>query len=88
MFGGGRACLSQLLTVNVAVAQFFPAAEMRAFAQALAATGVDHTHLEFVSAQSRQGYVSDTAAFGAQMRPLLDAPATALQSVPEPVRRV
>ncbi|MDV6373479.1 alpha/beta fold hydrolase [Deinococcus arenicola] len=71
----------QLLTANIAVDQFFPAAEMRAFAQASAAAGVNHTHLEFASAQGHLGCVNDTAAFAQQVRALLDAPAGPLLPV-------
>jgi homoserine O-acetyltransferase len=61
-----------LLTVNIAVDQFFPAAEMRAFAQESASEGVAHTHLEFDSVQGHLGCVNDTAAFAAQLQALLD----------------
>lgn len=71
----------QLLTVNVAVDQFFPAAEMWTFAQASAAAGVHHTHLEFASAQGHLGCVNDTAAFDLQLRKLLDALAAPLWPV-------
>lgn len=71
----------QLLTANIAVDQFFPAAEMRAFAQASAAAGVRHTHLEFASAQGHLGCVSDTPAFAQQVRALLDTPAAPLLPV-------
>ncbi len=65
----------RLLTVNIAVDQFFPAAEMRTFAQASAAAGVSHVHLEFASAQGHLGCVNDTLAFATQVRDLLDTPA-------------
>lgn len=74
LFARWAACGTRLLTVNVAVDQFFPAAEMRAFAQASAAAGVDHTHLEFVSGQGHLGCVNDTAAFAPLLRELLAAP--------------
>ncbi|GGO31081.1 alpha/beta fold hydrolase [Deinococcus humi] len=63
-----------LLTVNIAVDQFFPAAEMRAFAQESALAGVAHTHLEFDSAQGHLGCVNDTVAFAAPLQNLLDTP--------------
>lgn len=72
----------RLLTVNIAVDQFFPAAEMRAFAQASALAGVDHIHLEFDSAQGHLGCVNDTAAFAAQVRALMNAPTVPLLTVP------
>ncbi len=63
-----------LLTANVEVDQFFPAAEMRAFAQASLAAGVAHTHLEFPSVHGHLGCVLDTAAFAQPLRALLCAP--------------
>ncbi len=64
----------QLLTVNVTVDQFFPAAEMRAFAKESALAGVAHTHLEFDSDQGHLGCVNDTAAFAGQVRALMETP--------------
>lgn len=76
LFARWAGCGLRLLTVNVSVDQFFPAAEMRAFAQASAAAGVDHTHLEFASEQGHLGCVNDTAAFAPLLRELLAAPVT------------
>lgn len=76
MFAHWAASGLRLLTVNIAWDQFFPAAEMRGFAQASAAAGVNHTHLEFASGLGHLGCVNDTAAFAAQMHALLNAPAT------------
>ncbi|GGM01110.1 alpha/beta fold hydrolase [Deinococcus aerophilus] len=72
----------RLLTVNVGVDQFFPAAEMRAFAHASAAAGVNHTHLEFASEWGHLGCVLDTGAFAAPLRALLEAPVAAPLEVP------
>ncbi len=69
----------QLLTVNIAVDQFFPAAEMRAFAQGSVAAGVSHTHLEFSSVQGHLGCVNATADFAAHVRDLLGTPRTPLR---------
>ncbi|THF85740.1 alpha/beta fold hydrolase [Deinococcus sp. KSM4-11] len=63
-----------LLTANVTVDQFFPAAEMRAFAQASAVAGVAHTHLEFPSPNGHLGCIMDTHAFAPALRALLDTP--------------
>ncbi|TSA80100.1 alpha/beta fold hydrolase [Deinococcus detaillensis] len=71
----------RLLTVNIAVDQFFPAAEMRAFAQASAGAGVNHTHMEFASSQGHLGCVNGTAAFAVQLQALLNTPVTPLPCV-------
>ncbi|GHF49221.1 hypothetical protein GCM10017781_27110 [Deinococcus metalli] len=63
-----------LLTANVTVDQFFPAAEMRAFAEASRAAGVAHTHVEFPSPNGHLGCIMDTHAFAAPLRALLATP--------------
>ncbi|WP_295821047.1 alpha/beta fold hydrolase [uncultured Deinococcus sp.] len=62
-----------LLTANVAVDQFFPAAEMRAFAHATHAAGVAHTHVEFASPNGHLGCIMDTSAFAEALRALLES---------------
>lgn len=62
-----------LLTANVTVDQFFPAAEMRAFAQESRAAGVAHTHVEFASPNGHLGCIMDTSAFAGALRALLES---------------
>lgn len=63
----------QLLTVNIRGDQFFPAAEMRAFAAQSAAAGAAHTHLEFDSPHGHLGCIMDTRAFAEPLRGLLES---------------
>ncbi|MDB5044921.1 MAG: Homoserine O-acetyltransferase [Deinococcus sp.] len=61
----------RLLTVNISGDQFFPAAEMRTFAQTSRASGVAHHHLEYPSAYGHLGCVQDTQPFAAALSDLL-----------------
>ncbi|MCP2013903.1 homoserine O-acetyltransferase [Deinococcus sp. HSC-46F16] len=62
----------RLLTVNIRGDQFFPAHEMRAFADASRAAGVAHTHFDYDSDWGHLGCVQDTAALAGLLRGLLD----------------
>ncbi|SEJ87507.1 homoserine O-acetyltransferase [Deinococcus reticulitermitis] len=64
----------QLLTVNATVDQFFPVAEMRAFARDSQAAGVQHTHLEFGSPLGHLGCLQAAPELCAGLRELLAAP--------------
>ncbi|MFB9991497.1 alpha/beta fold hydrolase [Deinococcus oregonensis] len=61
----------RVLTVNISGDQFFPAAEMRTFAQASQSAGVAHHHLEYASACGHLGCVQETLPFAAALRGLL-----------------
>jgi homoserine O-acetyltransferase len=61
----------RLLTVNISGDQFFPAAEMRTFAQTSQAAEVSHRHLEYPSACGHLGCVQDTLPFADALRELL-----------------
>ncbi|MFC4637248.1 alpha/beta fold hydrolase [Deinococcus hohokamensis] len=80
LFARWRTSGLRLLSVNVTVDQFFPVAEMRQFAQAARAAGVDHTHVEFDSPYGHLGALQDTGQFSAPLRALLEAPAVTLPS--------
>lgn len=72
LFARWRDAGLRLLTVNIRGDGFFPAHEMRAFAEASRAAGVAHTHLEYDSACGHLGCVQDTAPFAGLLRGLLD----------------
>lgn len=61
----------RLLTVNITGDQFFPAAEMRVFAQTSQAAEVAHHHLEYASACGHLGCLQDTSPFAAALHDLL-----------------
>lgn len=71
LFARWRDAGLRLLTVNIRGDQFFPAAEMRAFAGASRAAGVTHTHFEYDSAHGHLACVADTAPFAGLLRALL-----------------
>ncbi len=85
LFARWRDTRLRLLTVNIRGDQFFPAAEMRAFAEASRAAGVTHTHFEYDSAQGHLACVADTAPFAGLLRALLD---DALPEAPLPPERL
>ena len=62
-----------LLTINVLGDQFFPAAEMREFAQASQAAGVNHTHVEVQSTLGHLAALMETGKFAPHVRALLEA---------------
>lgn len=82
LFARWRDAGLRLLTVNIRGDQFFPAHEMRAFADASRAAGVAHTHFEYDSLWGHLGCVQDTAAFAGLLRGLLDDTLSA--AVPPP----
>lgn len=73
----------RLLTVNIRGDGFFPACEMRTFADAGRAAGVAHTHFEYDSAWGHLGCVQDTAAFAGLLRGLLDDTLPAALPLPD-----
>ncbi|EYB67929.1 homoserine O-acetyltransferase [Deinococcus phoenicis] len=75
----------RLLTVNIRGDQFFPAAEMRAFAGASQAAGAAHTHLEYDSVHGHLACVADTAPFAGLLRALLDDALPAVSRPPDPL---
>lgn len=77
LFGRWRHSGLHLLSANIQGDQFFPVAEMRAFAAQSAAAGVDHVHLEFDSPQGHLGCIMDTHAFAQPLRTLLETPDSA-----------
>lgn len=74
LFGRWRASGLNLLTVNVLGDQFFPAAEMRTFAGASRAAGVNHEHLEFASDRGHLACLLETERFAGALRTLLETP--------------
>lgn len=72
----------RLLTANIQGDQFFPAAEMRAFAQDSRAAGVQHQHVEFSSPSGHLGCVLDTRKFAPALSALLT---DSMDAVPETV---
>lgn len=62
----------RLLSANVRGDQFFPVAEMRAFAAQSGAAGVDHTHLEFDSEIGHLACVFEPQRFAEALRRLMD----------------
>jgi homoserine O-acetyltransferase len=85
LFARWRGVGLRLLTVNLRGDQFFPAAEMRAFAGAGRAAGVAHTHLEYDSPHGHLGCVTDTAPFAGLLRSLLEDTLPAVPLPPEPL---
>jgi len=75
----------RLLSVNILGDQFFPAHEMRAFAEAGRAAGLAHTHLEYASPHGHLGCVADTAPFAGLLRSLLDDTLPAAPLPPDPL---
>lgn len=61
-----------LLSMNVPGDQFFPAAEMRAFAAASQAAGVRHTHVEIESVKGHMAALLEPEKFAPAIRLLLD----------------
>lgn len=64
----------QVLTVNILGDLFFPAAEMRAFAEATRSAGAAHQHLEFSTVRGHMGCLLDTAQFAGALKDLLNLP--------------
>lgn len=85
LFARWRDAGLRLLTVNIRGDQFFPSAEMRAFAGASRAAGVAHTHLEFHSEQGHLACVTHTAPFAGTLRALLDDTLPAVPPPPDPL---
>ncbi|WP_027461119.1 alpha/beta fold hydrolase [Deinococcus murrayi] len=72
LFARWRGAGLRLLTVNIRGDGFFPAREMRAFADASRAAGVAHTHFEYSSVWGHLACVQDTAPFAGLLRGLLE----------------
>ncbi|MPY65309.1 alpha/beta fold hydrolase [Deinococcus sp. SDU3-2] len=83
LFARWRDAGLRLLTVNLRGDQFFPAHEMRAFAEAGRAAGVAHTHFEYDSAWGHLGCVQETAPFAGLLRCLLDDTLPAALPLPD-----
>lgn len=85
LFARWRDAGLRLLSVSIRGDQFFPAHEMRAFAEAGRAAGVAHTHLEYASPHGHLGCVADTAPFAGLLRSLLDDTLPAVPLPPDPL---
>lgn len=76
LFTRWRTSRLKLLTVNALGDQFFPAAEMRSFAQASRQAGVNHQHLEINSTKGHMACLLDTHLFAPHLQTLLETPVT------------
>ncbi|GAA5512684.1 bifunctional methionine biosynthesis protein MetXA/MetW [Deinococcus carri] len=85
LFARWRAAGLRLLSVNIHGDQFFPVAEMRAFAGASRAAGVAHTHFEYASPHGHLACVADTAPFAGLLRALLEDTLPAVPLPPDPL---
>lgn len=74
LFTNWRSSGLNLLTVNVLGDQFFPAAEMREFAQASRAAGVSHMHVEVQSVLGHLAALMETEKFAPHLQALLETP--------------